>query len=94
MSAGIVLGILVALLPLALHGSIFFPTRERTTGVIASYDYLGSEVSKGTRNNSKSMMSITFYVFGEIFLLIIPALIIAFVAYYFSIKKREKLYKF
>jgi len=93
MAAGIIIGILVALLPLALYSGIFFLTRGHVTGTYGTLEAVELQTTREAERGSELKAIVSLCVFGEICILIIPALIIAFIVYKIFIKKTEKLYK-
>jgi len=91
--AGIIVGILVALLPLALYSGIFFLTQGHVTGTYGTFEAFEPETPREAEGGSELKTIVSLCIFSEICILIIPALIIGFIAYQLFTKKTGKLYK-
>jgi len=85
MAMSIALGVLVAFIPLTLYGGLIAPAKET--------EYYGHEVPmsrtfEGTGTEKMQILPSFSFMLGEICILVVPALIIAFITYQILIKRK------
>jgi len=88
MITGIILGVLVAFIPLTLHSSLLIPT-EQPEGY--GHEYIRTGELEKTGIEKMQILPFFSFILGEVFILVVPALIVAFVIYQFLMKRRGKL---
>ncbi|MHA1723076.1 MAG: hypothetical protein ACTSXW_08375 [Candidatus Baldrarchaeia archaeon] len=85
---GIVLGVLVAFIPLTLHNSLMAPA-ERPKSY--SYEHLGEREFEEAGMEKMQVLPLFSFILSEVFVLIVPALIVAFIIYHFLVKRSKTL---